>query len=61
MHIPRKKSCLVIGRDFTFLLIIKMGRDLKSKTMAVEYVSSNISRNNVGTCKKGFTIILICN
>jgi hypothetical protein len=43
----------VIGRDPTFLLIIKMGRDLKKKTMAIEYVFSKISRNNIGNVSKG--------
>ncbi len=44
---------LVIGRDPTFLLIIKMGRDFKSKTVVAEYVFSNISRNNVGNVQEG--------
>jgi len=36
----------------TFLLIIKMGRDFKNKTMATEYVFSKISRNNVGNIQE---------
>jgi hypothetical protein len=32
---------------------MKMGRDLKSKTMAIEYIFSKISRKNVGNMQEG--------
>jgi len=43
---------LIVERA-TFLLIIKMGRDFKNKTMATKYVFSKISRNNVGNVQEG--------
>ncbi len=43
----------LIVEKITFLLIIKMGRDFKNKTMVTEYVLSKISRNNVGNMQEG--------
>jgi hypothetical protein len=48
----KNNLCSIIGRVLTFLLIIKMGRDLKNKTMAKKYVFSKISRNSVGNVQE---------
>jgi hypothetical protein len=43
MHKPRKKRSLLSNwEDPTSLLIAKMGKDLKNKTMAIEYAFSKI-------------------
>jgi hypothetical protein len=57
-NLGRKDHCLVTRKDPTSLLITMMGKDLKNKTMAVEYVFSKISRGNVGNGQEGICICL---
>jgi hypothetical protein len=40
--------------DLTSLLITKIGRDLRNKTMAIEYAFSKISRGSVKNSQEGF-------
>ncbi len=55
-NLGRRYHCSVIRRDSTSLLITKMGKDIKNKTMAVKYAFSKISRGSLGNGQKG-----ICN
>jgi len=56
VDLERKDHCSLTRRDPTSLLITKMARDFRNKTMATKYVFSKISRGSVGNDQEG-----ICN